>query len=97
VRIGENVEIAAYSHLNGGTHHYNKTDIPVTKQERSGIGIILEDNVWLGTNVKVLDGVLIGKDSIVGAGSVVNKDIPPFTIAGGLPARVIRMRDDVKQ
>ena len=92
VRVGENVQMAAYSFLNGGTHNFDRTDIPVLKQERSGEGIIIEDNVWLGADVKVLDGVVIGRDSIVGAGAVVNHDVPAFSIAGGMPAKLIRSR-----
>lgn len=92
VKIGQNVQIAAYSYLSGGTHNFDRTDIPVLKQERSGKGIIVEDNAWLAANVKVLDGVVIGKDAIVATGAVANKDIPPLSIAGGVPARVIRTR-----
>ena len=92
VELGNNVQIAAYTFLNGGTHSFDRTDTPVLKQERSGKGIVVEDNVWLGANVKILDGVIVGKDAIVAAGSVVDKDIPPFAIAGGVPARVIRQR-----
>ena len=92
VQIGKDIQIAAYSFLNGGTHSFDRTDIPVLKQERSGRGIILGDNVWLGANAKVLDGVSIGRDAIVGAGAVVNKDVPPFSIVGGVPAKIIRSR-----
>ncbi|GMA34499.1 hypothetical protein GCM10025876_07030 [Demequina litorisediminis] len=52
--------------------------------------IVIEDNVWLGGGVIVCPGVTIGKDSVVGAGSVVTKDIPPGVVAVGNPARVIR-------
>ena len=48
-------------------------------------GIVIEDNVWLGLNVSVMDGVTIGEGAVVGAGAVVTKDIPPFAIAGGIP------------
>ena len=96
VKVGENVQIAAYSYLNGGNHNFERTDIPVLMQERSGKGIMLEDNVWLGANIKILDGVTIGKDTIVGAGAVVIKDLPAFSIAVGVPARVIRKRYEAK-
>ncbi|MEO1186848.1 MAG: DapH/DapD/GlmU-related protein, partial [Cyanobacteria bacterium J06636_27] len=56
--------------------------------------IVIEDDCWLGHNVTVLDGVKIGKGSIIGAGSVVNQNIPPFSIAVGTPARIIRNRLD---
>ena len=93
VKLGANIQMAAYSFLNGGTHEFESTGTPVLKQGRSGRGIIVDDNAWLGANVKVLDGVTIGKDSIIGAGAVVTKDVPPFVIAAGMPARMIRRRD----
>jgi acetyltransferase-like isoleucine patch superfamily enzyme len=92
VKLGKNIQIAAYSYLNGGTHDFSQLDRPVLEQERSGRGIIIEDNVWLAANVKVLDGVTIGRDAIIGAGSSVHRDIPPFAIAGGVPARLIGSR-----
>jgi acetyltransferase-like isoleucine patch superfamily enzyme len=52
--------------------------------------VVLEDDVWLGANVTVLPGVVVGKCSVVGSGSVVNKDIPPYSVAVGTPAKVIR-------
>ena len=52
--------------------------------------ITVGDNVWIGANVSVLPGVSIGSDTIIGAGSVVNKDIPDGVIAAGVPCRVIR-------
>jgi acetyltransferase-like isoleucine patch superfamily enzyme len=54
--------------------------------------IVIEDDVWLGVNAVILKGVTIGKGSIVGAGAVVTKNIPPFTIAVGIPARPIGLR-----
>ncbi len=92
VKLGKNVQIAAYSYLNGGSHDFSRVDIPMMEQERSGMGIIIEDDVWLAANVKVLDGVTIGRGSIIGAGAVVNKEIPPLSIAGGVPAKLIRKR-----
>lgn len=55
--------------------------------------VVLEDDVWLGANVTVLPGVVVGKCSVVGSGSVVNKDIPPYSVAVGTPAKVIRQID----
>jgi acetyltransferase-like isoleucine patch superfamily enzyme len=54
---------------------------------------LIEDDCWLGSGVKVLDGVTIGKGSVIGAGSVVTKNIPPFSVAVGVPARVIKSRN----
>ena len=92
VRIGKNVLVAAYTYLVGGGHNYEDPDIPIIEQGRTAIGIDIGDNVWLGAGVKVLDGVTIGESAIIAAGAVVTEDIPPYAIAGGIPAKVIRLR-----
>ena len=92
VQIGNNVLIAAYTYLVGGGHIYEDPDIPVIEQGRTASGIEIGDNVWLGASVKVLDGVSIGEGAIIAAGAVVAEDIPPFAIAGGIPAKVIKLR-----
>lgn len=94
VAVGENVQIAAYTYLNGGDHSFDRTDIPIMHQARSGTGLFVEDGAWIAAGVMVFDGVTIGHDAIVGAGSVVTADVPPFAIAAGTPAKVIRMRDE---
>ena len=58
-------------------------------------GIVVEDDVWLGYGVIVLDGVRIGRGAVIGAGSVVNQDIPSGSIAVGVPVRVVKNRDDI--
>ncbi|MFQ6114504.1 MAG: flippase-like domain-containing protein, partial [bacterium] len=85
--IGKNNLMAAYCYLVGGDHDSARTDIPVLFQGRSSKGIVIDKNVWLGAGVTVLDGVTIGRDSIIAAGAVVNKDVPEFAIAAGLPAK----------
>ncbi len=86
--IGPNVYLAA-----GGNYHFERTDIPIGQQgvDCKG-GIRIGKNSWIGANTVILDGVTLGNDVIVGAGSVVAKDLPPFAIAVGNPARVVRMR-----
>jgi acetyltransferase-like isoleucine patch superfamily enzyme len=56
--------------------------------------VFIGNDVWIGTNVTVLDGVKIGHGAIIGAHSLVNKDVPPYTIVGGVPAKYIKMRFD---
>ena len=93
VNIGKNVLIAAYCYIiGGGDHAISRTDIPIIAQEQIVKGITIEDNVWLGAGVRVQDGITIGRDSIIGAGAVVTKSIPEFSIAVGVPAKVIRKR-----
>ena len=65
------------------------------KQQESkndGINVYIGEDVWLGCNVTVLSGVNIGRGCIVAAGAVVNKSLPPYSIAGGVPAKVIKQR-----
>ena len=92
IKIGEDVQIAPncafYPYNHGMDLGKKMNDQPLFS--RGGINI--EDGVWLGFGVIVLDGVTIGKESIVAAGSVVTKDIPAMVVAGGVPAKVIRER-----
>lgn len=92
VRIGRNVLVAAYTYLVGGDHLYDRTDIPVLEQGRTARGIEVDDNVWLGAHVVVTDGSTVGRDAIIGAGAVVVGEVPPFAIAVGIPAAVVRDR-----
>jgi maltose O-acetyltransferase len=55
--------------------------------------ITIEKDVWIGAQAVILPGVTVGEGAVVGAGAVVTKDVPPFAIIGGAPARIIRMRD----
>lgn len=92
--IGRNVLIAGMCYIvAGGNHGIERTDVPIIAQPMAQKGgVIVGENCWLGANVTVLDGVTIGRDSIVGAGAVVTESLPEFCIAVGAPARVIKMR-----
>ncbi len=57
-------------------------------------GVVIEDDVWLGAGVMILDGVRVGTGCVVGAGSVVTKELPPFSVAVGVPARIVANRRD---
>ncbi|MFP4082405.1 MAG: acyltransferase [Candidatus Aminicenantes bacterium] len=93
VRIGSDVLVAAHCYLmGGGKHSMERTDIPVAFQGAECEGIEIGDNVWLAAGVKVLDGCRIGRDSVIGANSFVNSDIPEFAVAAGSPAQVIKIR-----
>ena len=95
VQVCSHVQVGAGAKLVGGSHATDDPDIPITQQERTSEGIVLEDNVWIGASAVLLDGVSIGSGSIVGAGSVVNKDVPPDTVVLGNPARAIQNRRKV--
>ncbi|GAH57455.1 unnamed protein product, partial [marine sediment metagenome] len=92
VVIGENTLIAAYVYIIGGGHDYSRVDIPISEQGKPSRGIKIEKNCWVGAGAIVFDNVTIGEDTIIGAGAVVSKDIPAFSIAAGIPARVAKSR-----
>lgn len=88
VKLGADCHIGTHCILMDNDFHRLE---PERRNERpESKPIVLEDNVWLGGRVIVLAGVTIGEDSVIGAGSVVTRDIPPKVIAAGVPARVIR-------
>ena len=89
VRIGRNVAIGNYS-LIMDTDFHATNDHTQAAEARP---VIIEDDVWLGARVTVLKGVRIGRGAVVGAGAVVTKDVPPRTVVGGVPARIIRSLD----
>jgi acetyltransferase-like isoleucine patch superfamily enzyme len=92
VKVGKHALFAAQAYLVGGGHEFESPDLAVIDQPRTSRGIVLGDNVWLGTGARVLDGVRIGSDVVVGANAVVNADLPDGAIAAGVPARVLRSR-----
>ena len=96
VRVGKDILMAAYTYLVGGDHLYDRVDIPVLQQGRTARGIEVGDGTWLGTHVVVSDGSTIGRDSIIGAGAVVIGDIPEYSIATGIPAKVSRDRREAQ-
>lgn len=64
------------------------------KRPEDDVGVVIEDDVWVGTRAIILDGVTIGRGAIVAAGAVVTKSVPPYAVAGGVPARVLSYRWD---
>ncbi|MHA5047660.1 acyltransferase [Streptomyces sp. SD15] len=91
IALGDGVRIGAHSSLLGFNHGF-APDRPVHRQPLTSKGITVGDDVWIGSHVVVLDGVAIGDHCVVGAGAVVTKDLPPWTIAAGNPARPLRDR-----
>ena len=97
VTIGDNVLIASKVFITD-VHHgcysgdgiHDHPDIPPDNRSLSSKDVIIEDNVWIGESVLILAGVTIGKGSVIGANSVVSKSIPPYVIAVGCPAKVIK-------
>ncbi|HUF42105.1 MAG TPA: acyltransferase [Verrucomicrobiae bacterium] len=94
IEIGSNVSIGAGARFMAGGHDSDDPDTPIIRQARSAKGITIEDGAWIGTGAIILDGVTIAHDSIVGAGAVVNKDVPPWSVVLGNPARVVQKRKE---
>jgi acetyltransferase-like isoleucine patch superfamily enzyme len=93
VTIKDNCLVASYSYIiGGGLYTAERTDIPIREQPQIYKEITIEEDVWLGAGVKVLSGITIGRSAIVAAGAVVNRDVPPLAVAGGVPAQVIKFR-----
>jgi acetyltransferase-like isoleucine patch superfamily enzyme len=92
VRIGADTLLAAYCYVVGGGHEFDRTDVPVIRQGRPSKGVDIGRGAWLGAGAVVLDGVSVGHDAVIGAHAVVTQSIPPFAVAAGSPARVIRDR-----
>lgn len=92
LEIGDNVRIAPNVMILAQNHIFECIGIPISEQDISAKGIKIQDDVWLGAGAIVLDGVTIGKGSVIGAGAVVTKSIPPYSVAVGVPAKVIKNR-----
>lgn len=92
VKIGCDVMMGAKCAFIASNHGIADTRIPMNQQPSMDKEIVIEDDVWIGYGCTVLAGVHIGQGSVVGAGSVVTKDIPAYTVAGGVPAKKIRDR-----
>jgi acetyltransferase-like isoleucine patch superfamily enzyme len=90
VNIGNRVYTSPFTQIVSVNHVFDDPERPFSKQGITAQGIVIEDDVWLGSGVVVTDGVHIGKGSVVGAGTVVTKDIPPHTVVAGNPAKILR-------
>lgn len=95
--IGDHVRMATHAIVVGGNHGFDNPDLPLHEQEGTAKGIAIGDDVWIGAGAIILDGVTIGAHSVIGAGSVVTKDIPAESVAMGVPAKVTRKRGDAKK
>ena len=92
LEVGNNCAIAAHVVLASVAHSHADPDVPFVKQPVDQRKITIEDNVWIGANAVITPGITIGTGSIIGAGAVVTKDVPSYSVMGGVPARLIRKR-----
>ena len=90
IEIGDHVLIGPGCYITDADHRFSDLEAPVSGQGMIAKGpTVIGDNVWLGANVVVTSGVTVGRRSVIGANSVVTRDVPEFSIATGIPARVV--------
>lgn len=93
VTIGHQVNIGQHVLISGLNHNYEDVHICIAEQGVSVAPVTIADDVWIGGNVVILAGVRIGQHAVIGAGSVVTKDVPAYSVVVGNPARIIKQFD----
>jgi len=97
ISIGNDVWTGHHVYITDQNHGYEDISIPISKQSQPERAVSIGDGSWLGHGSVVLPGVNIGRHVVIGANSVVTKDIPDFSVAVGVPAKVIRQFDESRQ
>lgn len=90
VKIGNDVILAQNIVISGLNHGYQDIHVPIKDQPVTMGLVTVEDEAWIGANATIVSGVTVGKHSVVAAGSVVTKNVPPFSIVGGNPAKILK-------
>ena len=96
IQIGNYVLIGQCVNIHSENHNYLDTNRLIRDQGVSYRGVVIGDDVWIGSKATILDGVTVGKGAIIGAGAVVTHSVPPLGIAVGVPAKIIRFREGSK-
>ena len=92
IEIGNFVRIGSHVSLISFNHNYKNREVPIKLQGKTLKKITIEDDCWIGAGVIILAGIKVKRGSIIGAGSVVTKDVPPYSVMAGVPAKIIRKR-----
>jgi acetyltransferase-like isoleucine patch superfamily enzyme len=90
VHIGDRVYTSPMVQIVAVNHVFDDPHVPFVEQGITAEGIVIEDDVWIGSAAVVMDGVRVGQGAVVAAGAVVTRDVPPHTVVGGVPARILR-------
>jgi galactoside O-acetyltransferase len=93
IRIGNDVLIGPNVVMRASNHVYKSPDRPINRQGHTGGTIVVRDDVWIASNVVIVPGVTIGEHSVISACSLVSHDVEPWTVVGGVPAAVIKRRE----
>ena len=94
IEIGDNTIFGPGVSIHAENHNFSENDKPIRLQGATRKGIKIGSDCWIGAKVVILDGVTIGEHAIIAAGAVVTKDVPDYAIAGGVPAKIIKMRKE---
>jgi len=89
---GDYVRIAAHTVIIPANHIFDNPDVPIARQGLTKKGIRIGNDVWIASGCSILDGVEIGDGCVIAAGAVVNRSVLPYSVVGGIPAKVIKMR-----
>jgi maltose O-acetyltransferase len=91
--IGNYVMIAPNVAILNSTHNYENRSTPMkTQGGKENLNPTIEDDVWIGRNVVIMAGVTLGKGAVIAAGAIVTKDVEPFCVVAGVPAKIIKRR-----
>lgn len=93
IEIGDNTIFGNYVSLHSENHNFSQKDVPIRLQGVTRKGIKIGSDCWIGAKATILDGTDLGDGCIVAAGAVVRGIIPPYSIIGGIPAKIIKMRE----
>lgn len=93
ITIGNNVMISPRVSIYAENHVFDDANIPMKEQGVTQSAVTIEDDCWIAANSIILAGVTIGKGSVIAAGSVVTKSVPPYSVVAGVPAKVIKQRN----
>lgn len=96
ISMGEHVAVGPYTVIRAANHRYDRLDVPIMLQGHAAGTIVIEDDVWIAANCTITPNVRIGQGAIVGAGAVVTKDVPAYSIVAGVPAALIGHRKNPK-
>lgn len=92
IEIGAHTAIGPGTVIRAANHRFERQDLPIMRQGHEPGQIVIEEDVWIGANCVITPDVRIGRGAVVGAGAVVTRNVAPFSIVGGVPARLIGRR-----